>query len=114
LELQVFEPVGIFTFRNVPVARFSENGRACGACEVSKRELRASAVKRFANPSPSTSMNLLIGFVDSCQQSRCRSCQPRATLLLWIIGKYISQTVLGNERGLYGKQILPELATKLS
>jgi predicted nuclease of restriction endonuclease-like (RecB) superfamily len=35
------------------------------------------------------------------------------TLMFWEIGRYINQTVLGNQRAAYGKKILSELAAKL-
>jgi predicted nuclease of restriction endonuclease-like (RecB) superfamily len=55
----------------------------------------------------------VVAIIENRKYRAAARVNQETTLMFWEVGQYISQTVLGNDRAAYGKQILSELATKL-
>ena len=55
----------------------------------------------------------IIDLIESTKSMTIQQVNSNLTLLYWHIGKHINEHVLKNERGEYGKQVLPSLSERL-
>jgi len=79
-----------------------------------KKEQTAMASQATAIIDGADLFEHVVVIIENRKYRAAAHANQEATLMFWEIGQYIGQTVLGNERAVYGKRILSELATKLT